>query len=108
MKNDFSPEDKRLFTDNFECWNCGKNGWDAFHHIVGRGGPAGQCEGSIYNAAPMHNFQCHIDIHGMLMKDFSKMKLLLQTKKYLDSIGYKPKKKDILFLEKYKRLYGKL
>lgn len=107
MSSEFRPQDKMLFAENYVCWNCGQNHVNCLHHIVGRGGPKADCEGSIYNAAPMNNEICHLPIHGMLMKDFTKMKLLVKTKQFLESIGYKNTTKDYLFLEKYKKLYGK-
>lgn len=107
MRNEFNQKDKMLFSDLHECWNCSKNHVDCLHHIVGRGGPNSNLEGSIYNAAPLNNEECHIQIHGRISKDFSKMKFLTQTKKFLDSIGYNPTIKDIEFLEKYKKLYGR-
>lgn len=106
MRNDFNQKDKLIWSENYECWECGQNHWDCLHHIMGRGGPAGFCESSIYNSAPLNNENCHLPIHGRLMKDFSRMKLLVKTKKYLDFVGYKPTTKDYQFLDKYRKYYG--
>jgi len=106
MKNSFDKvELKRWFIDNYECWSCGQNHWDCFHHIVGRDGGRTKAESSILNTAPLNNFKCHLHIHGELMKKENQKKLLRKTIKYLLKKGYKFNKVDEMFIEKYKDYY---
>lgn len=99
MKNNFTKETYQLFEDKHECWYCGMNTIDCLHHIIGRS------SNSPYNAAPMCNHKCHLPNHGRIRKDFKVMEYLVKTKKYLESIGYKPTNSDYVFLEKYTKFY---
>lgn len=105
LKNGFSVDDRFLFIDNYECWICGRNSTDALHHIVGRGGPNSVVENSILNAAPVHNYECHINIHGKLMTREYQSKLLKKTLEYLESINYELTDTDKSFKFKYKNMY---
>ena len=73
---------------------------DALHHIKGRE------SNSIFNSAPIHNFACHLD-NGLINKPETVTKFLRKTYEYVIASGYKVKKKDLEFLEKYKHVYGK-
>ena len=96
----------RWFGDNYECWVCGKNHQNCFHHIVGRGNGDSKCESSILNAAPLNNFECHLQIHGQLRKEENVKVLLQKTIRYLLKKGYEFSKIDEQFIMKYKRYYN--
>lgn len=105
LKNGFSVEDRFLFVDCYQCWICGQNSTDALHHIMGRGNSKDTSEDSILNAAPVHNYQCHINIHGKLMTKEYQSKLLKKTFNYLKHIGYQLTEKDKAFRHKYEKMY---
>lgn len=106
MKNDFdTTELTRWFMDNYECWTCGRNHWDCFHHIMGRNEGRGTAESSILNAAPLNNFECHLKIHGQLMTKENQKRLLQKTMRHLLKQGYTFNKNDETFIEKYIELY---
>jgi len=106
MNNNFTSKTRELFdqwgyADRWECW---LNNADCLQHILWR------VSNSPYNAAPLNNFECHqpegrkwlLAIHS----EEQQKKYLIKTKDYLDDIGYKPNKKDLEFLDKYKKLYA--
>lgn len=110
MKNNFDKSVFFFWMDNRECWVCGQEvvsdtskmfgeRVDALHHILGR------CSNSILNSAPIHNFSCHLD-NGNINKSKNVKNFLNKTLTYVISNGYKFKKKDRNFLEKYKELYN--
>jgi hypothetical protein len=102
MRIEFDKEEvARWFIDNYECWWCGKNGWDAGHHILG-----GKY-GSLLNFAPLHNYQCHVDIHPILKKEENKKMLLQKTVSYLLAKGYEFNEVDKVFLVKNQEYYQK-
>lgn len=106
MTNSFNKvELERWFGYNYQCWMCGKNRQDAFHHIVGRGNISSRAESSILNAAPVHNFSCHINIHGELRREENQKELLQKTMRYLLAQGYEFNNIDKLFIEKYIHFY---
>lgn len=106
MRNPFKREElNRWFMDNYECWYCGQNHWDCFHHAVGRGAGDSKCERSILNAIPLNNFECHLRIHGELRKDENVKIMLQKTMKYLLSQVYKFNDTDNDFIMKYKKYY---
>lgn len=105
LHNDFSKEDLRWFDSNWECWVCGQNHINCFHHIMGRGYGDSKCESSILNASPMNNFNCHLPNHAELRKEENQKVLLQKTIKYLIRIGYKFSDKDNEFIIKYKKFY---
>jgi hypothetical protein len=105
MNNEFTKETRSLFDMGGYCkdWEDERNDSDSLHHILGR------CSNSPYNAAPLNNVRNHQpegrknlgSIHSFEVR----RKYLIKTKKYLDSIGYKPKPKDLEFLNTYKEYY---
>jgi len=106
MHNGFDAvELKRWFLWNYECWWCGQNHWDCFHHIVGRGNGNSVCESSILNAAPLNNFKCHLRIHGQITNEENISGLLQKTMRYLLKQGYQFNEKDKEFIIKYKNYY---
>ena len=84
-------------------WEDGTNRGNACHHILGR------VSSSPYNLAPLNNDKNHLDSGrkglGSISSFEVRRKYLLKTKKYLDSINYKPTEKDLEFLTKYKKYY---
>lgn len=106
MLNDFDKTElQRWYLDNYECWYCGKNHWDCFHHIVGRNEGRGKVESSILNSAPLNNFSCHLQIHGKLMTEENQKRLLQKTMRYLLKKKYSFNEVDVSFIMKYKKLY---
>lgn len=105
LKNNFNEEDRYLFADSHECWYCGQNSADSLHHIMGRGGPGSECESSILNAAPIHNFGCHLDHHGLITTKEWQKKFLKKTYNYLVKNYYQFTNKDLDFIIKYKDYY---
>lgn len=103
MKNNFNESGRNMFMDNYECWKCGKNTWDALHHIVKRGEKGSTVESSILNAAPICNYPCHIGqaLHGKEMQK----KFLQKTFSFLMIRNYKLTEFDKQFMEKYKNCY---
>lgn len=105
-RNSFNREElNRWFGDNYECWYCGKNHWNCFHHAVGRGNGDSKCESSILNAIPLNNFNCHLRIHGELRLDENVKIMLQKTMRYLLSRGYEFNEADKEFIMKYKTYY---
>ena len=106
MRNPFKKDGlSRWFIDNYECWHCGMNHWNCFHHAVGRGNGDSKCESSILNAVPLNNFDCHLRIHGQLRKDENVEKMLQKTMRYLLKNGYDFNEIDKEFIAKYKKYY---
>jgi len=107
MKNNFTPQTRDLFDYGgySRDWEDGRNDADALHHIVGRS------SNSPYNAAPLNNFRNHIPEGRKHLSAINSVevrkKYLIKTKKYLDSIKYKPTDKDTEFLNKWKEYYDK-
>lgn len=100
LRNPFSPKARELFDEAKWCWECGENGVDALHHILGR------VSSSPFNAAPVHNFGCHIG-RGDIHHDAVQSRYLKKTARYLEEIGYQPTQKDLEFIEENKKLYEK-
>lgn len=97
LNNDFSQKTRYLFLYNNECWECGQNGIDAGHHIVGRE------SNSPLNFAPLHNARCHI---GKSFSDEKTGYYLVRTWHFLtEKVGYVPDEKDLEFKAKHDRLY---
>ncbi len=100
MRKDFERDLlNKWFCYNYECWWCGKNHWDCFHHIV-KGD-----ENSILNSAPLNNENCHLPIHKRLRSKENIKKLLRKTLEYLLSHGYRLKKEDKDFISRYRKYY---
>lgn len=108
LKNEFKPKTRAYFADQYECWYCGRNTWDALHHIVRRGLGNSECENSPLNAAPICNYPCHINNHGKITQDNYKKLFLQKTYDFLlNRRQYKLTGKDYIFMEKYSRYYSK-
>ena len=105
MKNSFPNNLRYWFDDAWECWHCRKNHNDCLHHIVGRGLGDSKCERSILNAAPLNNFNCHIEMHGELRNPENVQKFLNKTYNFLINREYKFNETDFQFLEKYSKFY---
>lgn len=103
--NNFTTEDRFLFSDAWKCWWCESNQADSLHHIVGRGSKNGDVESSPLNAAPICNHKCHLHKHGLLMTKKWKKKLLKQTFDFLINSNYIFTKKDFAFIDKYVDFY---
>lgn len=105
MRNNFSQKTRDLFDFGGYCldWEDGCNDADSLHHILGR------VSSSPYNAAPLNNKRNHQPEGRKKLKhihdDEVRKKLLLKTKKHLDSIGYKPNEKDLEFINNNKKYY---
>ena len=99
MNNDFDRDRLALYyIDNYECWVCGKNNQDVFHHILGRKSK------SIFNSAPVHNQICHL-YNAQLNNKSYKSYLLKKTRDFLFSKDVVLLPEDVEFLEKYKEYY---
>ena len=98
LRNAFSEKTRKLFLYEYHCHWCGRNSWDALHHIVGRS------SNSPYNASPIHNLACHIG-NSKLQSFDAISELLKKTKRFLDSEGYSPTPEDKEFMKKNKRYY---
>lgn len=94
MNNNFSDETKELFIWNEECWYCGTNHADCYHHILGRSTPYAD---SPLNCAPINNMDCHIH-NGKLSLFEIKKKFLNKTLRYLLERDYILTKKDKMFM----------
>ena len=105
LNNPFSDKIRELFRWQYECWVCGKNQQDALHHIMGRGNKDSKVNTSPLNAAPIHNFSCHIENSGPLATDAMKGKLLRKTRQYLNDMDYELTELDREFIKKYKKIY---
>lgn len=85
-------------------WEDARNDSDSIHHILGR------VSNSPYNAAPLNNARNHQPEGRRFQKSIHsfevRSKYLIKTKKYLDSIEYKPDKKDLEFLNTYSGYYA--
>jgi hypothetical protein len=90
---------------------CGKNSWDALHHIIT---PtdfdfyiSGTHNRSMLNSSPICNYPCHIGRDGWLKKQVPT--LLAKTKHaLLEWQDYELKENDEIFIDKYSHLYGEL
>ena len=98
----FSEETRGLFIDNYECWECGMNNWDCLHHI--KGGEFEEADSPL-NAAPLHNFKCHMgDGHHFSEEQISLY--LAKTLRYLLlRVPYSFTDKDREFISKNLSLY---
>lgn len=93
----------------YSCHICGRNRWDALHHIVSPSSRLyvrGAHNASVYNSAPIHNYGCHIDNEAFLYNDENIKMLLGRTREALDGEGYTPNGTDREFLRVYAHLYA--
>jgi len=103
LKNDFDREElKKWYLYNYKCWWCGRNTRDAMHHITGRD------SNSILNSAPLCNFTCHINQHGLLRLEENMIFLLKKTVKYLLDQNYEFNEIDREFMSSHLDLFKKL
>lgn len=104
LKNRFNPRVRELYTFWYQCFWCGENQYDCLHHIISpssNGWKIGKHNTSPLNAAPMHNFSCHLD-NGQLHSNDIERKLLIKAMRFLRSIDYKFTDNDKEFFNKYK------
>lgn len=87
-----------IWGEYVDCKYCGKNGADCFHHGISR---ARKYTDSIYNAIPLHNYPCHLNNHGWLVKEENAHKLIIDNIIECTRMGYKAKENDKLFLMEY-------
>ena len=105
MQNNFTASTYDLFDFGgySYSWDTGINNADCLHHIMGR------ISNSPYNAAPLNNKQDHQPEgrrNRPALSDFAvRSTYLKKTKKYLDSIDYKPTKQDVEFLALHAKYY---
>lgn len=88
------------------CLICGKNKWDALHHVVSpsiQGYKEGKHNESILNSCPIHNFGCHIGNEAHLSKFVGT--ILQNVLNTLDEMGYALGENDKEFLKVYGDLY---
>ena len=89
------------------CLECKENTADCLHHIISPTSKfyiKGEHNKSIYNSAPLCNFQCHL-YNSELQREYKIKELLHSTFAILDYQDYKPTKQDKLFIYYYKELY---
>lgn len=98
MKEFNFEEAKQWFGEPAICRVCGDYGADALHHAFSR---SGEYTGSLLNAVPVHNFECHIRIHGELMKREVQEEFVAVNYMILKKRGYKLKDLDLKFIAKY-------
>lgn len=102
---DFSEKTRDLFDMGGYCidWEDGCNDADCLHHILGR------VSNSPLNAAPLNNFRTHQpegrkNLDAIHSKE-CRSRLLKKTKRFLEDQGYQFNKKDLEFLQTYKKYY---
>ncbi|MDF1498541.1 MAG: hypothetical protein P1P85_04285 [Patescibacteria group bacterium] len=99
-----------------ECMVCGKNGWDALHHIITPANSeyiSGEHNKSILNSCPIHNFRsdestvknCHISNESELHKQIPNL-LCKTIHALVYEQNYKLKKIDKQFFSIYSKFYG--
>lgn len=89
-KNKFTDEQRKEFAFVKNCFDCGKAGGLELHHIFGR------VSNSVFNAYPICR-KCH-QKGSVGSWEQSKLKFL-DIFEFLHKEGYKPNKKDMVFLE---------
>lgn len=85
------------------CMWCGKNRWDAVHHVISPSSPLfrkGDHNSSILNGAPIHNVGCHLYNSKLHDLDYE-VKLLRKVMLALRHAGHELRKKDIEFIDAY-------
>lgn len=110
LSNRFPHSVRRVWIYWYSCLLCGKNQWDALHHIISpsvRFYVKGKHNKSILNSCPIHNQGCHIGKEDVLCSDEKIRELLRATRDALEFMGYKLKPIDIEFSMLYSELYEK-
>lgn len=106
LSNRFNKEElQSAWTYNHKCFWCGKNGADAFHHIMSPSScyyKKGDFNKSPLNSFPIHNDICHL-YNSELHKRESE--LLIKTLKYLLKNDYYITLRDVEFFCMYEWLY---
>lgn len=99
VNNNFDFVKLREYYECYEtCRYCGKSQASAFHHVISKREPY---TGSILNATPLHNYTCHINIHGKLMQRKQQEEFFLGNVKYLLSNGYQMSELDRQYIERH-------
>lgn len=109
LSNRFSQEVRQQWIYWYSCLICGRNRWDALHHIISpsvRFYKVGKHNESILNSCPIHNFKCHIDNEHILFNDITLSEILEKTFLSLVELGYTLKQIDLDFLEVYRDWYN--
>lgn len=94
LKNNFDIEKlKEIFLfSRQECWLCGQNHADCFHHILGRK------SNSLLNSAPLGNEKCHL--YNPKLSDRKVIQyLLVKTLWHLVDNKYEFTEKDKEFMQ---------
>jgi len=100
-----SADVQRFFVSEcFECFVCGKNNWDAIHHVRGR---TFWWEESLLNYCPIHNNICHLYNQELNREEFQE-KLLAKIFKHLKYKGYELKDIDKEFIRNNSQVYIKM
>ena len=115
LQNRFPADLKYEWQWHYSCMLCGKNGWDALHHIISP--PCheyivGNHNRSILNSCPIHNFKsdeeavqnCHIGNESELHKQIPKL-LSKTLHALIYEQNYRLKEVDLKFLSIYLKLY---
>lgn len=105
MLKEFSQKTRELFDQGgyMVSWESGRNDANCLHHILTR------VSNSPYNACPLNNQREHAPEWRKGLPALSaysvRRKYLLSTKRYLESIGYKPTTHDLKFIENNIKYY---
>ena len=91
--NPFPDKVRALFLFDAKCFRCGRSQNVELDHITGRG------SNNPYNACPLCRM-CHIGKNSTYIGWQLRM-----IREFLNEQGYKPTKKDLEFLSKYKKYY---
>lgn len=106
LKNRFNIEKlNSAWFGCFRCFWCGKNGADAFHHIMSPSScyyKKGDFNKSPLNSTPIHNFGCHLYNYELHKHE---SELLIKTLKYLLKNKYYFNLRDVEFYCMYEWLY---
>ena len=117
LQNRFPEDLKYEWQFWFSCMLCGKNGWDALHHIINPTNSeyiAGDHNRSILNSCPIHNFKsddeatqnCHIGNESELHKQIPQL-LNKTLHALIYEQNYTLKEVDQKFLSIYLKHYDK-
>lgn len=119
LSNRFPDEVRYIWQEDWNaCIRCGRNRWDAIHHIISppcQNYVKGKHNRSIYNSMPIHNFSppgksgesnyCHIGQESFLAREKNIKKFLNKVYKALEFINYQKKPIDKKFLKIYSQYY---
>ena len=109
LKNRFPDSVKQAWMFWYSCLVCGKNNWDALHHIISptvRFYKHGSFNRSTLNSCPIHNHGCHLYNEARLHDDKYIKWLLKEAYLILvNRLDYELKPVDKKFLSVYNKLY---